>query len=59
MGLFNRTDKQCAQELVAAAMVTKDADETARVIRQKGLTQEEMARGAAYIRSGKRVTGRG
>ncbi|WP_157872136.1 hypothetical protein [Streptomyces silaceus] len=54
--MFKRTDKECAQELVAAAMVTKDSDETAEVIRQT-MTLGEMARGGAYIRSGKPVTG--
>lgn len=54
-----KTDKECAQALVAAAVVAKGDPAAAKVATlASGLTREEMARGAAYIQSGQKVTGR-
>ena len=54
-----KSDKECAQTLVAAAIVSRgDAAAARTATLASGLTGEEMARGAAYIQSGKKVTGR-
>jgi hypothetical protein len=55
-----KTDKECAQELVASAMVANGSQKAAvAIIRGSGLTPEEMVRGAVYIKSGQKVTGKG
>lgn len=56
--MARKTDKECAQTLVAAAMVANGSQEQAKQnILMSGLTHEEMARGAVYIESGQKVTG--
>lgn len=56
--MCRKTDKECAQALVAAAMVADGSQQAAKAnILASGLTREEMARGAVYIESGQKVTG--
>ncbi|RPK56192.1 hypothetical protein EES43_24430 [Streptomyces sp. ADI96-02] len=56
--MFGRkTDKQCAQQAVAAAIVTGTQTGTERAVAES-LTREEMQRAKAYLESGKPLTGR-
>ncbi|MEV8548341.1 hypothetical protein AB0L04_00600 [Streptomyces glaucescens] len=59
MGMFSsrKSDKECAKELTAAAIVSRGDQSIARELIERNLTREEMARGAAYLQSGKKVTG--
>lgn len=54
-----RTDKECAQELVAITLATGGDGEATKQVMQQNLTRDEMARGAIYIQSGQKVTGPG
>ena len=57
--MTRKSDKECAATLVAAAIVSKGDAAAAKVATlASGLTGEEMARGAADIQSGQKVTGR-
>lgn len=56
--MFGRkTDKQCAQAAVAAAIVGKDLTGTKKAMNVT-MTREEIKRGQAYLQSGKPVTGK-
>ncbi|WP_157875724.1 MULTISPECIES: hypothetical protein [unclassified Streptomyces] len=56
--MFGRkTDRQCAQAAVAAAIVTGTQSGTKQVITES-LTREEMARAKAYLESGQPITGK-
>lgn len=56
--MFGRkTDRQCAQAAVAAAIVTGTKGGTKEVI-SGSLTREEMVRAKAYLESGQPVTGK-
>lgn len=52
-----RTDKDCAQTLLAAAIVARGDQNTSTPLTEANLTQEEMARGAAYLESGQPLIG--
>ncbi|MGW1468437.1 hypothetical protein ACWCPT_29345 [Streptomyces sp. NPDC002308] len=52
-----KTDKQCAQAAVAAAMVTTD-DKTCNQLIDATLTVDELLRAKAYLESDKPITGR-
>lgn len=52
-----RTDKDCAQTLISAAIASRGDQNTAKTLIENNLTHDEMARGAAYIQSGQPVTG--
>ncbi|WKV79013.1 hypothetical protein HBB06_13075 [Streptomyces sp. SNU607] len=55
--MARKTDKQCAQQALAAAIVggTKSGTEQAMNVT---MTRDEMQRAQAYLKSGKPVTGR-
>ncbi|MFB6659696.1 hypothetical protein ACFCXL_02325 [[Kitasatospora] papulosa] len=55
--MARKTDKQCAQQAVAAVMVgkTKSGSEQAMNVT---MTRDEMQRALAYLKSDKPVTGR-
>lgn len=52
-----KTDKDCAQTLLAAAIVAPDDTNARHTVIQQQLTDTEMVRGAAYIASGQPITG--
>lgn len=52
-----RNDKECAQQMVAIAQVVGDNKELGKAAMERTLTRDEMARGGAYIESGKKVSG--
>lgn len=54
--MARKTDKQCAQTAIAAAVVTGTKGGTADAIKYT-LTHEEIQRAQAYLKSGKPVTG--
>lgn len=56
--MTRKTDKDCAQTLIAAAIASGGSQGIAAELIEKNLTRDEMARGAAHIESGKPVTGR-
>lgn len=56
---MDRTDKECAQELVAIELAAGGDGEIAKRVMQQNLTRDEMARGAIYIQTGQKVTGPG
>jgi hypothetical protein len=57
--MARKTDKECAQALIAAAVIAKGDPVAAKTnTLASGLSRDEMARGAAYIQSGQKVTGR-
>jgi hypothetical protein len=56
--MSRKTDKECAQQAVAAAMAGETPAVTKRLI-ESSMTRDEMARGSAYIASGQKVTGKG
>ncbi|MFE2651664.1 hypothetical protein ACFXGY_17205, partial [Streptomyces sp. NPDC059346] len=55
--MARKTDKQCAQQAVAAAVVggTKNGTKTAMNVT---MTRDEMRRAQAYLASGKPINGR-
>lgn len=54
-----KSDKECAQTLIAAAVVANGNPAVAKAYTlASGLTRDEMARGAEHIKSGQKVTGR-
>lgn len=55
--MARKTDKECAQTLIAGAIVSRGDQATSNTIAAQNLTPEEMVRGAAYIESGKKITG--
>ncbi|SCD43237.1 hypothetical protein GA0115253_1004532 [Streptomyces sp. Termitarium-T10T-6] len=56
--MFGRkTDKQCAQAAVAAAIVTGTQSGTKKVITES-LTRDEMQRAQAYLQSGQSIKGK-
>ncbi|RPK78875.1 hypothetical protein EES45_16565 [Streptomyces sp. ADI97-07] len=57
IGKKNKTNKECAQIAVAAAIVGGNAAGTAQAMNAT-LTSEEMGRAQAYLRSGKPVRGK-
>lgn len=56
--MSHKSDKDCAQTLVAAAMAAPHDDNARQTLVQQQLSDSEMARGAAYIASGQDVRGR-
>lgn len=55
--MSRKSDKECAQTLVAAAIAAPHDASLRQAAVQRSLTVEEMVRGAAYIESGKTVRG--
>ncbi len=55
--MARKTDKQCAQQAVAAAVVGGTKDGTKDAMRAT-MTGDEMRRAQAYLASGKPVNGR-
>lgn len=56
--MSRKSDKECAQQMVAIAVVVGNNKELGKEAMQRTLTRDEMARGGAYIESGKKVTGK-
>ncbi|MFE6001458.1 hypothetical protein ACFQ6C_32095 [Streptomyces sp. NPDC056454] len=55
--MARKSDKQCAQQAVAAAVVGKTKDGTKQAMGAT-MTRDEMQRAQAYLASGQSVTGR-
>ncbi|MGW1179762.1 hypothetical protein ACWD7Y_01775 [Streptomyces drozdowiczii] len=55
--MARKTDKQCAQAALAAAIVGRTKRGTTDALNVT-LTRDEMRRAQAYLKSGKPVTGR-
>lgn len=55
--MARKSDKECAQTLVAAAIAAPHDAALRQTAVQRNLSTEEMVRGAAYIESGKEVRG--
>lgn len=55
--MTRKSDKECAQTLVAAAIAAPNDAALRQAAVQRNLTIEEMVRGAAHIESGKKVHG--
>ncbi|NED15796.1 hypothetical protein [Streptomyces sp. SID9124] len=55
--MARKTDKQCAQAALAAAIVGQNLGGT-KTAMHVTLTRDEMRRAQAYLKSGKPVTGR-
>lgn len=55
--MSRKSDKECAQTLVAAAIAAPHDASLRQAAVQRSLTVEEMVRGAAHIESGKTVRG--
>jgi hypothetical protein len=55
--MTRKTDKECAQTLVAAAIAAPNDASLRQAAVERNLTTAEMVRGAAYIESGKTVRG--
>lgn len=51
-----KTDKECAQAAVAAAIVGKNLDGT-KTAMNATLTRDEMQRAETYLKSGQPITG--
>lgn len=58
MGLFRKSDKECAQRMTAAAVVARGDQKMTRRLIEQNMTPDEITRGAAYIESGQPITGR-
>jgi len=54
----SKSDKECAQTLVAAAVAARGDRDVCRLLVERNLTTAEIARGGAHIASGKTVTGK-
>ena len=52
-----KSDKECAQTLIAAAVAAPHDASLRQTAVQRNLSTEEMVRGAAYIESGQNVRG--
>ncbi|NEB42296.1 hypothetical protein [Streptomyces sp. SID14515] len=55
--MARKTDKQCAQAAVAAAIVTGTESGTKKVV-SESLTRDEMRRARGYLQSGQSIKGK-
>ncbi|MEV5944607.1 hypothetical protein [Streptomyces sp. NPDC051994] len=55
---MSKSDKECAQAAVAAALVSQGSPQLTQQLMESKLTTDEMQRAQAYLQSGQKLTGR-